>query len=691
MIPEILRNHRVVLAAVPLFAVIVSLWAAATQGPYYVGENSDPEYVYALNALNIVALRSPIHIDHPGTPLQMLLAGAFVVRHAVSCLTGECRSVIEEVVRNPELYLNFARLVLLAMLAGTILYAGRRVYALSGSMVAAVALQGVIFLFPVTLTSLARVTPEPLLLICSILFILPLFEVAYAESTSDSADGASTDRLALIAGIAFAAGVTSKVTFFPLCLMALVLPTWRHRLRFAAAAGVASFVFILPIMGRLPFFVEWLTTLATHRGTYGGGEAGLPTGQEWIAAVKSMLSMETYFPVWIVALFVFGFLLRKIRIPLWIAGICCLAQFVVVLKHPGARYLIPCFAAAAFGIALVLIHGGRIARIAVAGIVAASLFPSAINVSKWAEKRRYYNTSVAQIQRAIATAGNCRVIGFYVSSDVVSNLLFGDEYTQGLHAPLLQSLYPDATRYHAFGGLFHSWAGVNQLPWLMDQLRAGKCILLQGSVMVESAWPTSTGIERTELLKSAGEHLFLLSLPGIPIQRQTQPSAGTSISAAPAVPGSAATAPAAPPSAVAGAKSVAPPGPGATIIEAEDFSAGNAAADRAVFGSGIGVLTSPKIPASAEYQFNLPAIDNYEIYARYATEGARPVTLLLNGKVVNKEFCGNPTGGYYPAAQRWFPGGVFNLPGGKTTLRLESNGPFPHIDKIALVPMHSPK
>jgi hypothetical protein len=59
--------------------------------------------------------------------------------------------------------------------------------------------------------------------------------------------------------------------------------------------------------------------------------------------------------------------------------------------------------------------------------------------------------------------------------------------------------------------------------------------------------------------------------------------------------------------------------------------------------------------------------------------------------LVNKEFCGNPTGGYYPAAQRWFPGGVFNIPKGKLVLRLESNGPFPHLDKIALVPMRSPK
>lgn len=137
---------------------------------------------------------------------------------------------------------------------------------------------------------------------------------------------------------------------------------------------------------------------------------------------------------------------------------------------------------------------------------------------------------------------------------------------------------------------------------------------------------------------------------------------------------------------------VCPPiGPGVITLEAETISEGNAVGDKTLFGLGIGVLTTPKVPAFASYQLNIPKSDDYEIFARYAAEGARPVSLLLNGKIANKQFCGNPTGGYYPAAQRWFSGGVFNLPAGKNTVRLESNGPFPHIDKIAFAPMGSPK
>ena len=518
MLTKILHNHRIVLAAVPLFVVFAALWASATQGPYYVGENSDPEYVYALNALNIIALRAPIHIDHPGTPLQVLLAGAFVVRHAASCLTGDCRPVIEEVVRDPERYLNFGRLILLGLLVGTLLYAGRRVYSVSGSLAAAVAFQGTIFLFPVTLTSLARVTPEPLLMICSILLMLPFFELARARANNAAVDPRDASRWAIIAGIAFAAGVTSKITFFPLVVMAFLLPTWRARLRFAAAAAVAGFFFLFPIIGRLPLFGVWLKALLTHKGMYGGGEPGVPGGAELASAAGRMLTVELFLPVSVLFLLVFSFLIPNIRKPLLLAVLCCLVQFAIVVKHPGARYLLPCFAAVALGIALVIAQGGRMARIAVVGLVAVSCIPTWRVVSKWAERRHTINASAAQIQKTIASTGNCQVIGFYLASDSVSNLLFGDEYTQGLHAPLLRSIYPNAIRYQ-FGGTFLSWGGVDRMLWLLDQLRNGRCILLRGSIMVEAAWPVASGIERTLLVGAAGERLFLLSLPGIPIQR----------------------------------------------------------------------------------------------------------------------------------------------------------------------------
>jgi hypothetical protein len=666
---------------IPLLVVVIALWVSATQGPYYVGENSDPDYVYALNALNILTLQSPVHVDHPGTPLQTLLAGAFLLRHTASCLAGECPSIAEDVLLNPERFLNFGSLILIALLAFTVHFAGRRVYALTNSLPAAAALQVGIFLFPAAVTSLARVTPEPLLIICSLLYVLPFLELACHRAGSGEISP-DAGRLAALAGVAFAAGITTKVTFLPLLALALLLPTWRTRLRFAFAAALGTAIFLLPILPRLGYFFLWIRNLLTHRGHYGGGEAGAPTAAGLLEGGRAVLVAEPFLPLAFLALLVFAALIKRVRLPLLLSALAALAQFLIVAKHPGARYLIPCFVTVAFGFALVLAFGNRFARAAVAVLVLLSCFPASSSLSRWAANRRYFVTSAAQIRQASAAAGSCQTIGFYLSSDKVSGLLFGDEYTGGLHAPLLRSLYPNATRYFTFGGLFQGFGGTDQLPWLLDQLRAGRCFLLQGSVMVEAAWPAAKGIERTEIVNTASEKLFLLSLPGVPVQRQ--PAAPP-----PATPGTPATTTA--PLSTAVTTIVTAPGPGSIILEAEAFSDGNTAADKAVFGGGIGVLTSPKVPAQAEYKIDIPATDNYEIFARYATESPRPVQLFLNGKMVNREFCGNPTGGYFPPAQRWFPGGVFNIAKGKLTLRLESSGPFPHIDKIALVPMRSPK
>ena len=194
-----------------------------------------------------------------------------------------------------------------------------------------VALQGVIFLFPVTLTSLARVTPEPLLMVCSLLFMLPFFELACARLGKGEVDPVDTGQWAIVAGIAFAAGVTAKITFIPLVVMAFLFPTWRARLRFAAAAAVAAFVFILPIIGRLSVFGEWLKALVTHRGMYGGGESGAPTAADLLEGARKMLVMEAFLPVWIVSLLVFAILVPKMRKPLLLTILCCLVQFAIVV------------------------------------------------------------------------------------------------------------------------------------------------------------------------------------------------------------------------------------------------------------------------------------------------------------------------------------------------------------------------
>ncbi len=56
----------------------------------------------------------------------------------------------------------------------------------------------------------------------------------------------------------------------------------------------------------------------------------------------------------------------------------------------------------------------------------------------------------------------------------------------------------------------------------------------------------------------------------------------------------------------------------------------------------------------------------------------------LDGKVVKADAAGQVTGSWTPDGQKWFVEAAVPITAGKHVLRLENDGPFPHIDKIAL-------
>lgn len=125
-------------------------------------------------------------------------------------------------------------------------------------------------------------------------------------------------------------------------------------------------------------------------------------------------------------------------------------------------------------------------------------------------------------------------------------------------------------------------------------------------------------------------------------------------------------------------------------LEAEHFNQGNVRVDRDQRGRAIGVIhtqgnqPTAAVPNFAEYVVDVPAEGLYQFELRYAAQDRRPLRLYFGGALVREDLAGQPTGGEMPEAQNWFVEGVFRLPAGRNTLRLESAGDFPIIDKLAL-------
>ncbi len=127
---------------------------------------------------------------------------------------------------------------------------------------------------------------------------------------------------------------------------------------------------------------------------------------------------------------------------------------------------------------------------------------------------------------------------------------------------------------------------------------------------------------------------------------------------------------------------------GGLLIEAENYTRGNAKKLTDGYGAGIGVIINDgKLPNVAEYDIEVPADGTYQIALRYAAQTSRPTVLSVGGKVVRSDAAGEATGSWNPDGQKWFAEAVVTLTKGKTTIRLECAGPFPHFDKLALLPL----
>ena len=143
------------LAIVPVLMVVLGFWVSALRGPFYYGDVTDPEYAYLFNAVNVLTLKSPGHIDHPGTTLQVGLAGVVLARHVVGCASGDdCKTLPIDVLSNPEPYLRAANFVLVVGIGLMLYILGVFVWRQTGVLAAALVLQGMLFSFPIVLQSM---------------------------------------------------------------------------------------------------------------------------------------------------------------------------------------------------------------------------------------------------------------------------------------------------------------------------------------------------------------------------------------------------------------------------------------------------------------------------------------------------------------------------------------------------------
>ena len=335
------------LLVLPLCSFLISEQVLKARGPYWVGSNFDPDYVYLLNSLNIVNHRSPEHVDHPGTPVQAL--GAAVIATLTTEDTAE--GMTSQVLKDPEYYLGWISRalrglnVLACWLAGvSVLYVTRRVeLGLLG--------QAILGFSPQVIDQLVRVSPEPLLF--SISTVLGSLVILTVRDTAAMSKPWLVAVLAILSGL----GLASKFTFAPILLIPLLfLTSHAARLMYLLGALGSAVAFTSPILSQYHKMFEWLWRLGLQTGQYGTGEATIIDRATFLTNVRDVLLFEPVFSGLVAVGMTVYFVSRrhegvhpdhKMKVMSRVLGAVLIAQVVQILlvaKHPWySRYLIPAF------------------------------------------------------------------------------------------------------------------------------------------------------------------------------------------------------------------------------------------------------------------------------------------------------------------------------------------------------------
>ncbi len=363
------QRTSILLLWIPVIVMITAIAFATQMYPIYANAwfyGQDPAYQYLFAGVDILQGNAPAHNDHPGTPLQTLIAVTIAVvwfvQHSVGMTPHE---MFVSVLATPETYLLSVSAIVILLNTFAIFFLGRQMFQATKSLLAAWICQLTPLLFGLVSPNLLYPSPESLLWCLS----LCLFAVLTPSLVGDRLKaGPVKSKVALLAGVLCGMGLAVKVTFLPLVGLLIVLGSWRLIALSFAALMFSWFVGVLPIYKRLGAMFEWFYKVFSHSGLHGAGQNTMFNADQLVqnfTYVRNMYPLLEY-AVWLMlavglyrmtktlmGLADFGAQRAKFGsdlpqrtqhtswTPLVSLSLVAVAQATMVAKHPGPTYMIP--------------------------------------------------------------------------------------------------------------------------------------------------------------------------------------------------------------------------------------------------------------------------------------------------------------------------------------------------------------
>jgi uncharacterized membrane protein len=488
---------RLIFASAALFSIIPALFLIATfkltkaNGPQWLPYGFENSYPYLLNSLLVVKGQSPYHIDHPGTTTQVF--GAIVLRTSSLKSADE---LVDSVLRDPERYIGFIHRALLiftflsAWICPWITAVFLRNYIVGLLIQAPILFFQSVLSFGVWLCSDLMVVPFCIASVC-----ICCLDAAPSSATEKDYSGRSTapsrtpidllietTALPILNGLVCAFGLTTKLTFFPLVLISLLLSrSWKSLIAFVAAFALGLAASLLPIYSQLPRLGDWIMKLATHSGEYGTGPAGLPQAGDYFNRILILLADEPLVAIISIAaaITILVLLFRtttdnkpsRAITPQVTARLFAgqLISFLALAKHPyGTNYLIPLCLSTGLNLVFLLyalrlsgsnVTAKRLGYCVLIALLVLGFGNFAISTPKtYAEARREMIDELRLYRRAQLLTKNDIRVDYYFSDSPEYALSFGNDFTGRFFSPVLARLHPNVLFLNVLTGRFQTFS-----------------------------------------------------------------------------------------------------------------------------------------------------------------------------------------------------------------------------------------
>jgi|GEM_PF-990159 len=495
----------VILLIIPIWIGLMAVVLNNSKGPYWLGTNLDPEYVYLLNALNMAEFQQVKHIDHPGTPVQVLGAVTLRIVHGLTPSAGS--NLHEDVLKHPEFYLRAIDIVMVFLNMLMSWFLGLVCSRFTRSKWISMWMQITPFLSDIVLINgITRVSPEPLLLFSS-MALLALIIIML-----NSIDAGNSTVLPVMFAAVTGFGIAVKITFLPMAVIPLVLfPGLRKKINYLIMVAVSFVLFTLPIIGQYGEFFKWIRRLTTHTGRYGTGETGIISLSSYFENMVKLLTGQPLFAgVMVMSLIVLAlvFWWSKAREILWknphykFLAAVVLAQAVSLLmvsKHAGSHYLMPALCLNAFAYYCIYELIAELASVIAPKIqyfhfwlfftfiaVVLIYFNNQPNIREIIKNMEGIKTNTLEwVNKVDREYKNYAKIYWYPSSSPYYALKFGNDLSGNYHAALLSKLYKNVYFYDFTNGNYYGFSYSDRIPLSEIRSRYRGKVIFQGSNAVK--------------------------------------------------------------------------------------------------------------------------------------------------------------------------------------------------------------